>query len=216
MKRFTYDDIMAMVKEDRLHFINAVPGFKSANLIGTKDLNNCYNLAVFSSVIHLGSHPPYLGFVTRPTTVPRHTLDNILNTAYYTINHIHKDFYPSAHQTSAKYERGESEFDKVGLTPEPMSSIAVPYVQEASVKIGMEYVERHHITANDTLLVVGRIIEILIQESIIQDDHAIDLDKAGTVAISGIEGYHQTHLLDQLGYAQPGDPIPEPKQKGNE
>ncbi len=216
MNRFSYNDIMAMPKEARLKFINSIPGFKAANLIGTFDTQNKYNLAVFSSVIHLGSNPPYLGFITRPETVPRHTLENILETRYYTINHINTDFYPQAHQTSAKYNRHESEFERVGLTPQKMTSNSAPYVQEAKVKIGMEYVEHHHITANDTVLVVGQVMEVLIHESIIKEDHTIDLEKAGTVAISGIESYHQAFLLEQLGYAQPGDPLENPKQRSNE
>ena len=58
------------------------------NLIATKSNDGFPNVAVFSSVTHLGSNPPLLGFITRPAFVPRNTYENIRKTGIYTINHI--------------------------------------------------------------------------------------------------------------------------------
>ena len=61
----------------RINLINSCSGFKSANLIGTKSNAGTSNVAVFSSVTHLGSNPPLLGVVFRPVTdVPRNTYEN--------------------------------------------------------------------------------------------------------------------------------------------
>ena len=77
MKQFTEQDIDSMEYLYRINLINSCSGFKSANLIGTIDENGLTNVAVFSSVIHMGSNPPLLGFILRPTTVARNTYDNL-------------------------------------------------------------------------------------------------------------------------------------------
>ena len=64
----------------RAAFINSLTGFKSASLIGTIDNNKKTNLSIFSSVFHLGSNPALVGFINRPDSVERHTLENILQT----------------------------------------------------------------------------------------------------------------------------------------
>ena len=67
-------------KIPRLNLINSCMGYKSANLIGTISKDGRPNLAVFSSITHLGSDPALIGFILRPTTVPRHTYSNIKET----------------------------------------------------------------------------------------------------------------------------------------
>ncbi|MBM3186302.1 MAG: flavin oxidoreductase, partial [Bacteroidetes bacterium] len=69
-------DFQALSKVPRLNLINSCMGYKSANLIGSISKDGNYNLAVFSSITHLGSDPALLGFILRPTTVPRHTYSN--------------------------------------------------------------------------------------------------------------------------------------------
>ena len=90
MATITRTDIDAMEKLYRINLINSCSGYKSANLIATQSSDGFTNVAVFSSVTHLGSNPPLLGFVTRPAFVPRNTYENIKETGIYTINHIHR------------------------------------------------------------------------------------------------------------------------------
>ena len=77
MQHITAADITAFEKIYRLNFVNGLPGYKPANLVGTAAPDGRTNLAIFSSVLHLGSDPAVLGMVTRPTTVPRHTYQTI-------------------------------------------------------------------------------------------------------------------------------------------
>ena len=72
--------------------------------IGSISNNGIENVAVFSSVTHIGSSPAILGFFLRPTTVIRNTYENIKATGFYTINHIHNNITKDAHHTSAKYD----------------------------------------------------------------------------------------------------------------
>ena len=77
------DKIAAMDKKYRASLINSLSGFKSVSLIGTINKNKKENLAIFSSVVHIGSYPALIGFIQRPHSVERHTLENILETSFY-------------------------------------------------------------------------------------------------------------------------------------
>jgi len=204
---YTLQDINEMQKIERLNFINTITGFKSANLIGTKSKEGIENLAIFSSVIHMGSNPPLLGFITRPVHVPRHTYLNIKNDGYYTINHVHESFIDRAHQTSAKYEPEVSEFDKCNFTPLYFNDFPAPFVAESVIQIGMKQVEEHVVKYNETILVIGEIQLIRIPANAKKDDGFIDLSKLGTVAISGLDTYLGTNKLDRYSYARPNKNI---------
>ena len=63
MQHITSAEIGKMEKLFRLNLINSVTGYKSANLIATKSEQKGVNVAVFSSVTHLGSNPALLGLL---------------------------------------------------------------------------------------------------------------------------------------------------------
>lgn len=207
---YSLQDILQMDRLFRMHFINTISGYKSVNLIGTQGHRGTPNLGIFNSVIHLGASPPLLGFTIRPLTVPRHTYHNILAKRFFTINHINKDIVPAAHQTSANYPENVSEFEKCGLTPWYSAKHPAPYVAESIIKIGLEFIEEHHIRANGNILIAGKIVEIIIPKEIIQDSGHIDLTMANSVAAAGLDTYYTGSLLGQMAYARPGQ---EPKWK---
>lgn len=189
MATITRDDIDAMEKLYRINLINSCTGYKSANLIGTQSKNGLTNVAVFSSVTHLGSNPPLLGFITRPAVVPRDTYENIRETGVYTINHIHQKIVQDAHHTSAKYPKEVSEFDQTNLQTEYRNDFAAPYVKDCNVQIGMRYLNEYVIEENDTILVVGKIEQLYIDDTILETDGFINLAKAETATINGLDAY---------------------------
>jgi len=199
-KSFTLQDIRNMGTLPRLNMINAITGFKSACLIGTVSEGGVENLAVFNSVVHIGSNPPLIGFILRPVTVPRHTYQNILETGWYTINHIGESFYKKAHRTSGKYRKDISEFEHCGLTPQYTDTCKAPYVLESAIKIGLTFEEEHTVKANGTKLIVGAVRELMLPDEAIEEDGFIDLESAGTLAISGLDGYHKTTRLSREQY----------------
>jgi flavin reductase (DIM6/NTAB) family NADH-FMN oxidoreductase RutF len=200
----TKQNILDFEKLYRAAFINSLSGFKSANLIGTISNEGKTNLAIFSSVIHVGANPPALGFLMRPVSVERHTYNNIKQTGHFTINHINKEIFNQAHQTSASYEKDISEFDACGLTPEYTETIKAPYVKESKIKIGLKFLEEQEIKSNGTIFIVGEIVEIILPDNVTAKDGFIDIEKAGTIAISGLDGYHETNRIARLSYAKPG------------
>ena len=204
MIHYTRTDINQMDKIFRLNLINSCTGFKSANLLGTKSLNGVSNVAVFSSITHLGSNPPLIGFILRPTTVPRDTYRNIKDTGIFTINHIYSDIIEDAHHTSAKYPDEISEFTKTALEEEFLGNFAAPFVKGAKIRLGCRYLNEYEIKENDTLLLVSSIEHVFVADlDIQQDDGWLKLENANTVAINGLDGYATTRLLDRYAYARP-------------
>ena len=117
-KQFDFDGLMALEQRYRAAFINSLGGFKSVVLLGTKNNDGQTNLAIFNSLFHIGANPPLCGLIVRPDSVERHTFENIMQTGFYTVNHIKPEFYENAHQTSARYPREVSEFDTTQLSAE--------------------------------------------------------------------------------------------------
>jgi len=200
----TKENILNFEKLYRTNFVNSLSGFKSANLIGTISSEGNTNLAIFSSVIHVGANPPLMGFLMRPVSVERHTYNNIKETGFFTINHINKEIFKQSHQTSARYEKKNSEFDVCGLTPEFTNTIKAPYVKESKIKIGLQFVEEQEIKFNGTIFIVGEIIEILLPGDGVAKDGFIDIEKAGSVAISGLDSYYEVDRITRLSYSKPG------------
>jgi len=199
----TYLEIMEMEQRKRAQLINSISGFRSTVLIGTIDVAGQTNVAIFSSIVHIGSNPPLLSFIMRPDSVERHTLTNIMDTGYYTINHIHNDIYEQAHQTSARYPKSVSEFDATGLTPEYKNEFVAPFVKESHIQIGMEFKERVTIEINQTSMVIGEIKAVYFPANCLEPDGFINLEKAGTITSAGLDSYHATQLLQRLEYAKP-------------
>lgn len=196
-------DIQTMDQRERASLINSLSGFKSANLIGTCDKQGLENLAVISSVVHLGSHPPLFGFIVRPCKRRRHTLDNILETKHFTINSIGADFVQKAHQTSARYPKSASEFKAVGLTPYYDDMFPAPFVLESALKIGLVLKEQISIESNQTQMLIGEVITIQAPKRAVMPDGYLDLEALDLVTISGLDSYHVTQRLHRLSYAKP-------------
>ncbi len=203
MKHITHSEILKMDKIERLNLINSCTGYKSANLLGSVSPDGITNVAVFSSVTHLGSNPPLLGFILRPTTVSRNTFDNIRKTGEFTVNHIHAGMIADAHHTSAKYPGHVSEFDKTNLKAQFREGFAAPFVQGAKIQLGCSYVNEYAIEENGCLLIIGSIRHIYFENDLQLEDGFLALEKADTVTVNGLDGYALPKLIDRFEYAKP-------------
>lgn len=204
MKHINVQKLSHMPDRYRVHLINCLSGFKSANLIGSINSQGQTNLAMFSSVVHLGASPPLIGFITRPHSVTRHTLENIKQTKQYTINQVSEHFYLGAHQTSARYLREESEFAQTGLSEHYIDGYSAPFVKESALKYVLTLREIMPITLNDTQLVIGEVTDILCDEKAIKIDGYIDIEALNSVSVSGLDSYHLSTRLSRLSYAKTG------------
>ena len=200
---FSKQDIKAMDTRYRAHFVNSLSGYKSANLIGTRSSQGLTNACIVSSVVHLGADPALVAFVHRPHTVERHTLENILQTKAYTINHVGHHFYEAAHHTSARYPRDVSEFEMAQIDIED-TDFPAPYAANSRIRLGMRLVEALDLSINGTVFIIGEISELFIDDTIsVADDGKIDLISAETVCVSGLDEYHGATRLARLPYAKP-------------
>jgi flavin reductase (DIM6/NTAB) family NADH-FMN oxidoreductase RutF len=196
------NDFQALSRVPRLNLINSCMGYKSANLIGTISKTGLPNLAVFSSVTHLGSDPALIGFILRPTTVPRHTYSNIKESKYFSVNAISESLIAKAHQTSANYPNDVNEFEVTDIEPEWKEGISIPFVKESPVQLLCKYVNEYEIKENGTIHVIASIEKIFVKEDLLSDDHWIQLDKGQVVAINGLDGYVKTELIERFPYAR--------------
>jgi len=203
MQFFNNQDISNLNKIYRINLINSCSGFKSANLLGSISEDGYTNVAVFSSVTHLGSNPPTLGFILRPTTVPRNTHKNLKDTGYFTINHIWEDVFEDAHHTSAKYPDDISEFDMTNLEPEFKGEFKAPFVKNAPVQMAMKFIEEIYVPSNDVMLVVAQIQELYVKDELLKEDGLINLSEGNVVTINGLDTYAVPKFKKQLSYQRP-------------
>lgn len=199
-RKWLEKDIENLPKKQRLHLINSCTGYKSANLIGTISAKGEENLAIFSSVIHLGSDPALLGFILRPTTVPRHSFSNILESKFFTVNSVSETFYQNAHRTSLKFPKEISEFIQASLTPEYKENFKAPYVLESPLQLGCQYLSHYKIKENGTLLVVAKIESIYADPNLVESDLFLNLSKGKITTLNGLDGYVHTQLMDRIPY----------------
>ena len=203
MAKAVYTEIDWTERKDRFwaNFFNTLSGARSSVLIGTSDNSGNYNLAIFNSLVHFGANPPLMGFILRPTTVPRGTYKNIKETGLCTINHVTTDMINQAHQTSAKYEADESEFDAVNLQPE-LDESGAPFVEKSPIKFLMRFKEEHHLM-NDTLLIVGQIEKVILNNEIIEEDGSIKVADEDLIVTSGLYHYHSVNFRVKKDFARP-------------
>lgn len=206
MKKFTKEAIQELPKIPRLNLINSCTGYKSANLIATKTADGVSNVAIFSSITHLGSDPALLGFILRPTTVPRNTYKNIKDLGYFTVNHITETMIADAHHSSANYDENISEFDQTNLEEEYYDGISIPFIKNSPVQILCKYLNEYEIKENGTIHIIASIEKIFVEERLLQKDYWLRLDVENVVTINGLDGYCVPKLVDRFEYARPNVP----------
>jgi len=209
---FNKKDLLDLGSVKRLNIINSITGIKPANLIGTISKDNKPNVAIFSSIVHLGSNPALIGFIVRPTgEIPRNTYDNILNNGHYTINHVGENFIKNAHYTSAKFESDVSEFEVCNLKEEYLFDFKAPFVKESPIKLGMKYLESIPIERNGTILVIGEVEHVIVPEEVMSDKGYINLADAKVTGITGLNSYYKLEKIGSFPYARVSE-IPDFKE----
>lgn len=208
-------EIQGLDKEYRRAFINSLAGFRQAVLVGSLSAKGQSNLAIFNSLIHLGANPALFGLINRPDSVQRDTLQNIESQGVYTLNYVTGANYKKAHQTSARYPQGVSEFEQVGFQeqyrpsleapfePQSTTTFPAPFVAGAMVQIGMKFEERVDLKINGTVLLIGSIQSVYIDDALVAADGFVNLSEAGVLVSQGLDAYFTTSPLGRLPYAKP-------------
>jgi len=148
-----------------------------------------------------------IGVLFRPHTVERHTLENILETGVFTLNHVKEAFFKEAHQTAARYEG--SEFEAVGLEEAYLADLFAPFVKLSPVKVACKLLEHQTLQVNGTVMVIASIEHIFVEQKGLRADGSLDLNILGTVTVSGLDEYHIGKRLARLSYPKPGKALQE-------
>ena len=210
--RLTLDraGIAALPQRHRARLVNSLSGFKSANLVGTADADGTPACCIVSSVVHLGSNPALLGVVFRPPGDDSHNYHNLSATGHFTLSHVTAAIHEAAHQTSARYPAGVSEFEAVGLAPHWHESgetrFVAPAVAESPVRIGLT-VEEDLALPNGCRFVIGAIQWVDVAQHLQAPDGFLDLAAADTIALGGLDAYHTAERVARLSYAKPDRPV---------
>ena len=197
------NEIERLEQRYRTAFINSLAGFRQAVLVGTKSAAGNTNLAIFNSLIHLGANPALFGLISRPDSVPRDTLQNIIDTKEYTLNFIEAAHYKKAHQTSARYEKDISEFEKTGFTALYQPGCQAPFVTEAVVKIAMKFEESIPIPLNGTILIIGSVLHVDLADAMVGHDGFVNLSASNVLISQGLDAYFVSKEIGRLPYAKP-------------
>ena len=197
------DSIQQLEKFDRINLINSITGISPANLIGTISNDSIENLAIFSSIVHIASNPPLMGFILRPTKNNRRdTYENIIETNKFTINHINSDMVERSHYTSVKFHKNESEFQKCRLTAEYLNNFQAPYVKESYAKVGLELEDIQSIKSNGCRLIIGRVERLYVPDSAIYKNGNIQLDLSNSIGVGGLNTYYSLDKIAEYPYAR--------------
>ena len=197
------DSIQQLEKFNRINLMNSITGISPANLIGTISNDSIENLAIFSSIVHIGSNPPLMGFILRPTKkIRRDTYENIIETNKFTINHINSDMIERSHYTSVKFDKNESEFQKCRLTAEYLNNFLAPYVKDSYVKIGLNLEDIQLIKSNGCRLIIGRVERLYVPDSAIYKNGNIQLDLSNSIGVGGLNTYYSLDKIAEYPYAR--------------
>ena len=200
-----FQQILEQERFYKTNFFNTLSGIRSPFLLGTKSEKGISNLAIFNSIVHVGAKPPTLGLIFRPEVdnVRRHSLENIKEMGYFTLNLLNESILDSGHQTSAKYAEHVNEFQEVGLHEYYSATCGAPYVVESKLRIGLKPLEYHPIQANATLFMVAEIFEIFTDSQVVKSCGSLDHEKLNTLLVSGLEDYYKPTFIQKKDFARP-------------
>ena len=205
--RLSRDEISALEKRYRTTLMNSLSGYRSVHLCGTVSKNGQANLSVINSVVHLGASPPFLGMVLRPKAANQHTLTNIVDTRWYTLNQMPAAYVQQVHQCSARYEGDEDEFEKVGLTKVYSGECLAPLVAESNVRYSLKLEEIIPIEVNGTYFIIGSVQHIEVDSALVEADGYVNLPKGEILAVNGLDAYHTATHLCRFEYAKRDKPV---------
>ena len=202
---FQKAEIEALPQRQRAALINSIPGYKPVVLVGTTSADGQTNLSVINSCFHIGAAPALLGMILRPAPegTERHTLDNILETGWYTLNAMTPDMTQRGHHTSARFAREQSEFEECGFESLWQSPVEAPFVAESPLKVGLKLAEHHPLQINGTQLLIGSVETVEFDETAYREDGSLDLHALDLVAAVGLDAYHGVGAGQRYSYAKP-------------
>ncbi len=154
--------------------------------VATIDENGIDNLAPFSFFNVVSEDPPHIMFSTvRTGNKNKDTLNNILANQQFVVNLVTEDVVEQMNTTSQSVAADVNEFDLANVTPIASIYIKPKRVKESLVQFECEMVHHYFIEKHQNggaCIIIGKIITMHIDDSILIENHKIDLEKYKPVA----------------------------------
>jgi flavin reductase (DIM6/NTAB) family NADH-FMN oxidoreductase RutF len=170
--------------------------------VTTIDQEGRVNLAPFSFFNAFGATPPVVVFspTLRRDRSKKDTLLNLEMVGEFVLNAAVENLARQVNATSKELPRGQSEAEYVGLTLEPSIKVRPPRVAESPVHMECRLcqimsVGEGPISAN---LVIGEVLLIDIDESVLDPKGQVDPRKLRTIARLGGNHYCRTSDLFEM------------------
>ncbi|ADB30042.1 flavin reductase domain protein FMN-binding protein [Kribbella flavida DSM 17836] len=126
-------------------------------------------------VLNLAPHSFFTVACVRPPMVQftsvgrKDSLTNVEATGEFVVNFAAERLFEQVNATGTNFPAGVSEFEAVGLTPEPARAVAVPRVAESPVAI--ECTLHTTLELGDSTVVIGHVRHLAIASEVMDGDH---------------------------------------------
>jgi flavin reductase (DIM6/NTAB) family NADH-FMN oxidoreductase RutF len=154
--------------------------------VATIDDNGIDNLAPFSFFNVVSEDPAHIMFSTvRTGNKNKDTLNNILANQQFVVNLVTEDVVEQMNTTSQSVAADVNEFQLANVTPIESIYIKPKRVKESLVQFECEMVHHYFIEKHQNggaCIIIGKIITMHIDDSILMENHKIDLEKYKPVA----------------------------------
>jgi flavin reductase (DIM6/NTAB) family NADH-FMN oxidoreductase RutF len=154
--------------------------------ISTIDENGINNLAPFSYFNAVGDDPPHVMFSTVcGNNTNKDTLNNVLTNKQFVVNMVTEAIVEQMNATSQAVPSNVDEFELVGLTPIAATKIKPMRVKESPITFECEMVHHYFLENHKqggACVVIGRIVMMHIDESVLIDNYKINMETYKPVA----------------------------------
>ena len=154
--------------------------------VATIDENGIDNLAPFSFFNVVSEDPPHIMFSTvRTGNKNKDTLNNILDNQEFVVNLVTEDIVEQMNTTSQSVAPNVNEFELTNITPINSIYIKPKRVKESLVQFECEMVHHYFIENHQNggaCIIIGKIITMHIDDTIMMENHKINLEKYKPVA----------------------------------
>jgi flavin reductase (DIM6/NTAB) family NADH-FMN oxidoreductase RutF len=170
--------------------------------ISTIDENGINNLAPFSYFNMVSSDPPCVMFSTRrDNNQNKDTLNNVLQNGEFVVNLVTLDVVDQMNATSDSVASNIDEFELANLTPIDSVFVKPKRVKESLVHFECEKIHHYFIDneiGGGACVIIGKVITMHIDDSILMENHKIDLEKYKPVARLAGSNYSKLGELFQI------------------
>jgi len=154
--------------------------------VATIDENGIDNLAPFSFFNVVSEDPPHIMFSTvRTGNKNKYTLNNIIAKQQFLVKLFKEDLVEQMNTTSQPVAAEINEFELANVTPIESFYIKPKRVKESLVQFECEMVHHYFIEKHQNggaCIIIGKIITMHIDDSILMENHKINLEKYKPVA----------------------------------